>query len=332
MPARAVQVDFLLHGVADASGAPLAGGLVNTYLAGTTTAVNLYTAYDKSVQASNPIELDSTGKALVFGDGIYKFVITTSTGESLYTYDGLTYEHSGFEHTATTTKLVRDTDSGSDTNVIEISGAGAISNSRGGYFQAFGDEHATAGGRVTMMGGDAGTASCVYGTMGNTSILEYTHARNVRKVTNIGKVEYNCDENDSYLTHDISMMSDTHRMKIGGGKDTDTTSGGRIMLHGNTNSLAPGQAVISAGNVATVGSAGDPAGTACLILETRAARSVFLRTNDTTRVEILSDGTLFIKNQTAPAGTPTGGGYLYVESGALTYKGSSGTVTVLGAA
>ena len=37
-------------------------------------------------------------------------------------------------------------------------------------------------------------------------------------------------------------------------------------------------------------------------------------------------------NQTAPAGTPSGGGYLYVESGALKYKGSSGTVTTIAAA
>jgi hypothetical protein len=38
----------------------------------------------------------------------------------------------------------------------------------------------------------------------------------------------------------------------------------------------------------------------------------------------------FIANTTgAPAGTPSGGGYLYVESGALKYKGSSGTVTGL---
>lgn len=39
---------------------------------------------------------------------------------------------------------------------------------------------------------------------------------------------------------------------------------------------------------------------------------------------------VFIANTTAaPAGTPVGGGYLYVEAGALKYKGSSGTVTPL---
>ncbi len=39
-----------------------------------------------------------------------------------------------------------------------------------------------------------------------------------------------------------------------------------------------------------------------------------------------------IVNGTAPSGTPTGGGVLYVESGALKYKGSSGTITTLGVA
>jgi len=39
---------------------------------------------------------------------------------------------------------------------------------------------------------------------------------------------------------------------------------------------------------------------------------------------------VFIGNcSAAPSGTPTGGGVLYVESGALKYKGSSGTVTTI---
>lgn len=44
-----------------------------------------------------------------------------------------------------------------------------------------------------------------------------------------------------------------------------------------------------------------------------------------------TDGSLFMANVTAPT-TPTGGGVIYVESGALKYKGSGGTVTTLGAA
>ena len=38
---------------------------------------------------------------------------------------------------------------------------------------------------------------------------------------------------------------------------------------------------------------------------------------------------LGIKNGTAPSSSPSGMGQLYVESGALKYRGSSGTVTTL---
>jgi len=39
---------------------------------------------------------------------------------------------------------------------------------------------------------------------------------------------------------------------------------------------------------------------------------------------------IYIQNGTAPSTSPAGGGQLYVESGALKYRGSSGTVTTLG--
>jgi hypothetical protein len=43
---------------------------------------------------------------------------------------------------------------------------------------------------------------------------------------------------------------------------------------------------------------------------------------------ITNNGRMFLANQAAPA-TPTGGGVMYVEGGALKYKGSSGTVTTI---
>lgn len=59
-------------------------------------------------------------------------------------------------------------------------------------------------------------------------------------------------------------------------------------------------------------------------------------TNGNKRWEMLDNGTLvgtmWIANSTAPGTNPSGGGYLYVESGALKYRGTSGTVTTLGAA
>jgi hypothetical protein len=43
-------------------------------------------------------------------------------------------------------------------------------------------------------------------------------------------------------------------------------------------------------------------------------------------------GINFMGNTTAPAINPTSGGFIWVESGALKYRGSSGTVTTLAAA
>lgn len=91
---RAQSVDVLWAGLRNSTGGVLSGGKVYTYIAGTTTPVSLYGAQDKSIAVTNPIILDSEGKASAWGDGAYKFVITTSSGVSVRTIDGLLY---GFE-------------------------------------------------------------------------------------------------------------------------------------------------------------------------------------------------------------------------------------------
>lgn len=55
--------------------------------------------------------------------------------------------------------------------------------------------------------------------------------------------------------------------------------------------------------------------------------------DDYAEVSVSADntGATFVANTTEPA-TPTGGGVIYVESGALKFKGSGGTVTTLGPA
>ena len=94
--ATAVQVESLWNGLTDNSGQPLGAGKVYTYSAGTTTPVSLFTASDKSTSATNPIILDGNGKAQVWADGRYKFVVKTSADVTLYTLDNLLY---GFDDT-----------------------------------------------------------------------------------------------------------------------------------------------------------------------------------------------------------------------------------------
>ena len=88
---RAVQVELFMAGFTDSSGEPLAGGKVYSYEAGTSTAKALYTTQNKSANATNPVILDAQGRALVFGEGAYKFVIKDSNDVTLYTWDSLQY-------------------------------------------------------------------------------------------------------------------------------------------------------------------------------------------------------------------------------------------------
>ena len=89
---EAVQIDFLLAGMRDPiTDEPLNGGLVKTYLAGTGTQVNLNTDRDQTASATWPIVLDAYGRAIVFGNGIYLFVVENASGTVIWSSDGLEY-------------------------------------------------------------------------------------------------------------------------------------------------------------------------------------------------------------------------------------------------
>lgn len=87
--ANAEALDFLISGFTDNSGNPLDGGKVYTYSAGTTTNKTTWTDSSKSSAAANPIVLDSNGRAQIYGDGNYKFVVKTSADVTLYTFDNM---------------------------------------------------------------------------------------------------------------------------------------------------------------------------------------------------------------------------------------------------
>ena len=78
----------------DNNGVPLAGGLIYTYAAGTTTPQATYTTSAGTIAHANPIVLDSAGRVpggelwLVIGLN-YKFVLKTSTATTIATYDNI---------------------------------------------------------------------------------------------------------------------------------------------------------------------------------------------------------------------------------------------------
>ncbi len=77
----------------DGSGVPLAGGLIYTYAAGTTTPQITYTSSSGNVPNSNPIVLNSSGRTdneiwLIQGNN-YKFILKDSTNVQIGSYDNL---------------------------------------------------------------------------------------------------------------------------------------------------------------------------------------------------------------------------------------------------
>jgi hypothetical protein len=77
----------------DANGAPLTGGLIYTYLAGTSTPATTYTSRDGTTNNTNPIVLDAAGRtpAEVWLDGgvLYKFILKTSAFVQIGSYDDI---------------------------------------------------------------------------------------------------------------------------------------------------------------------------------------------------------------------------------------------------
>jgi|GEM_PF-3958655 hypothetical protein len=89
----AKQIDFLLAGYRHpTTDEVLSGGKVKSFLDGTSTLSALFTDKDKGGTAANPAILDSSGKAELYGDNIYKFEIYDSDDVLIETITGAEYK------------------------------------------------------------------------------------------------------------------------------------------------------------------------------------------------------------------------------------------------
>jgi hypothetical protein len=74
-------------------GVPLAGGLIYSYAAGTTTPKTTYTSSAGNIAHTNPIILNSAGRVpggeIWLTLGGYKFILATSTNVTIATYDNV---------------------------------------------------------------------------------------------------------------------------------------------------------------------------------------------------------------------------------------------------
>lgn len=80
----------------DGNNAPLVGGKLYTYLAGTTTPLATFTDSSEESENTNPIVLDANGEADVYiGTGNYKFFLTDADDNPIYTQDNVSLPTSG---------------------------------------------------------------------------------------------------------------------------------------------------------------------------------------------------------------------------------------------
>jgi len=100
----------------DLNGAPLSGGLLYTYAAGTTTPLASYTDSTGLIANTNPIVLDSRGEANVWlGTASYKLALYTSAGVLIWTVDNISTNGSNLsvtDHTGDGTTTVFAVDDG----------------------------------------------------------------------------------------------------------------------------------------------------------------------------------------------------------------------------
>lgn len=118
---------------ADANGVPLASGLLYTYAAGTTTPLATYTDSTGSVANTNPVSLDSSGKANVWlaAGTAYKFVLEDQFGVVQWTEDNIT---GGIQGTAGTPGSVWRNGSGVPSDSIGIDGDYYLNDDNGDVY------------------------------------------------------------------------------------------------------------------------------------------------------------------------------------------------------
>lgn len=72
----------------DSNGQPLAGGSVWFYVVGTTTPKTTYQNQALSVPNTNPVILDSAGRATIWGSGAFRQIVNDVNGNLIW--DGVT--------------------------------------------------------------------------------------------------------------------------------------------------------------------------------------------------------------------------------------------------
>lgn len=96
MSTRAAQIELLLGPLTDpTTGSLCSGYTAYFYAAGTSTPKNVWTEKEKTNQFTS-YELDSGGKILLYGDGVYKIIVKNPDGTAVLTLDNIKVKANNF--------------------------------------------------------------------------------------------------------------------------------------------------------------------------------------------------------------------------------------------
>jgi microcystin-dependent protein len=209
----------------DNTGLPLNGGLIYTYQAGSSTALATYTDVNGTVANSNPIVLDSSGRLpnevwLTYGFN-YKFVVQTSTGTTIGTYDNL-YGIIGVAGTSTGTTI--------PTGMISL-WYGSIGSVPVGWYLCDGT-NGTPDLRDRFIVG-AGSTYSVAATGGAKDAILVSHTHTI---------------NDAGHTH---LIQATNNGVVGGSNNLGPGSGPNVVSSSATTTVTTGISLNSAGTSGT---------------------------------------------------------------------------------
>lgn len=68
----------------DQNGNPIAGGTIDTFIPNTSSPKTTWQDSEQTVQNTNPIVLDAAGRAIIYGSGVYRFVVKDASGNLVY--------------------------------------------------------------------------------------------------------------------------------------------------------------------------------------------------------------------------------------------------------
>ena len=337
------------------STAPATGaGVEVQYFSGIGKAIS----YDRSLSAWKPFQIDASYIALGSNNGNVLIGTTTDGGQKLQVA-GAIAATTGAANNA----LVARYNSSNSLFGVTVNSAGQGVVSENTDASTGSDKYSKTGLPAFRLGNTGGSGTVPFwidvaasGTAGNaitwTNAFQIDNSQNATFAGDVG-----LSGNEKYLnlfsTYSVGSNSRARLRAVGSGGGSgyggsftvDTRTSGNTFITALTiddaqNATFAGATVnvSKAGNnpafKATDGSiitklqslsAGDTAGW----VGTESNHTFRIVTNNTSRVSVDTSGVLLVANGTAPGSNPTGGGYLYVESGALKYRGSSGTVTTI---